>query len=233
MLAALAVDRHRQVVGGAQARVRLERLLGARHVEAVDRLEAVAVLHAEHAEQRVVRTPKRRMPTTLPFSCSGTMRACRMSSAWFSRILSTTPRSMLNSVGADALDALLDVVGHGARRRPRGHGGGRRRGGGVVDGGGRRLEQLRLAELAAARQPHAVPADELHVLAAERRRRAGAARSSLRPGASQRRERPVRIGRRGDDEHLHAVARRARSSDRSGRAAAAARRLADAACARR
>src|SRR5579859_6618835 len=45
------------------------------------------------------RTPNRRMPTTFPFSCSGTMRAWRISSAWFSRILSTTPRSTLNSFG--------------------------------------------------------------------------------------------------------------------------------------
>ena len=46
-----------------------------------------------------MRTPKSRMPVTFPFSCSGTMRAWRMSSAWFSRILSTTPRSTLNSLG--------------------------------------------------------------------------------------------------------------------------------------
>src|SRR5579872_2781199 len=44
------------------------------------------------------RTPKRRIPTILPFSCSGTIRAWRISSAWFSRILSTTPRSTLNSL---------------------------------------------------------------------------------------------------------------------------------------
>src|SRR5690606_34061287 len=44
----------RQPVRRAQARVRRERLLRARHVVAVDRLQTVAVLHAEHAEQRLL-----------------------------------------------------------------------------------------------------------------------------------------------------------------------------------
>ncbi len=42
--------------------------------------------------------PKRRMPTTLSPSFSGTMRADFISSAWFSRMLSMTERSTLNSV---------------------------------------------------------------------------------------------------------------------------------------
>ena len=50
---AASVDRHREVIRGPQTRIRLERLLGARHVEAVDLLQAVAVLHAQGAEERV------------------------------------------------------------------------------------------------------------------------------------------------------------------------------------
>jgi hypothetical protein len=38
------------------------------------------------------------MPTVLPSFCSGTMRADRISVAWFSRTLSITLRSTLNSV---------------------------------------------------------------------------------------------------------------------------------------
>src|SRR5439155_16559149 len=45
-----AVDLHHEVARLPQARVRLERDLGLRHVVAVDHLEAVAVLQVEHAE---------------------------------------------------------------------------------------------------------------------------------------------------------------------------------------
>src|SRR6266511_190102 len=43
----------RVVVGRPQARVRLERLFRAGHVDAVDRLKSVAALEAPRAEQRV------------------------------------------------------------------------------------------------------------------------------------------------------------------------------------
>src|ERR1700678_3860113 len=51
--------------------------------------------------------PNKRMPTVLPFSCSGTMRAWRIKSAWFSRILSITDRSTLNSFGPTFLIPFL------------------------------------------------------------------------------------------------------------------------------
>src|SRR5690606_16126103 len=47
------VDLHGEIGSGSEPRISFERLLRARHVETVDGLEAIAVLEAERAEQRV------------------------------------------------------------------------------------------------------------------------------------------------------------------------------------
>src|ERR1700722_6976613 len=60
-----AIHLHRQMIRRAQARIRLERLLRARHVEAVDGLKPIAVLHSEHAEERVRLHPEEADPDHL------------------------------------------------------------------------------------------------------------------------------------------------------------------------
>jgi len=87
-----------ELIGRPQARVRFERLLGLVMSKPLIVWSRSPFSIPRRREACPGERQRGGIPTILPFSCSGTMRACRMRSAWFSRILSTTPRSILNSV---------------------------------------------------------------------------------------------------------------------------------------
>ena len=202
-----------EVAGGAQARVGLERLLGARHVEAVDRLEPIAVLQAERAEQRVGADAEQANADDLAVLLLGhDARRAHQLGLVLQDLVDDGAVDVELGV-ADLLDLGGDVGRHrGAASRDRAAAGrraaalaGAAGAAGAAPAGGCDSEQQRLAERRAVLEPDRgavlarVEADEGDLLAADVVAHAAHARLRLaRP--LQRGERPLRIGRLGDDD---------------------------------
>ena len=131
---AASVDRDGEVIRGPQARVCLERLLGARHVEAVDLLQTVAVLHTERAEERVGTDAEEANAHDLAVLLLG-------DDARLAHQLGLVLEDLVDDAAVDVelgrpdlLDALLDVVAHGAAPPATGAGAGGA-GGALATGG--------------------------------------------------------------------------------------------------